>query len=270
MANAVGMIDEGLWRKDKDFQRLPRLAQCTFCQVLSPKDLDTAGILTLHIDLLAKGCDELTVEQLRADFEVLEQHRFVFVDYETDEILVRSYVRRVSANSPRNRAWLSVPKNARMLASPKLRHVLAVELRRVRWKDAIELADEIDPLPTPSEPPPDPLGTPSEIGRGSEGGRDPHSQVLDKSRSPLVVNHFGERRPECPDHEENSFGKCRPCMIRRQWDEDNASLLEADELEARRQERERRDNCPRCGGTNWIPDTEPAVRCHPHLEAVNA
>ena len=81
MANAVGMIDEGLWRKDKDFQRLPRLAQCTFCQVLSQKDLDTAGIPTLHIDLLAKGCDELTVEQLRADFEVLEQHRFVFVDY---------------------------------------------------------------------------------------------------------------------------------------------------------------------------------------------
>ena len=174
MANAAALINEGLWRKDREFRALPRTAQCTFLQVLSQKDLDTAGVLTLHLELLAKGCDELTIEQLRADFACLEAARFVFVDYDTDEMLVRSYVRLVSAvGGPKNRAWLSVPKNARLVVSPKLRHELALELRRLRRKDADDLAAEIHPAPTPSEPPSNPLPTGSEPPSNSGGGSNP-------------------------------------------------------------------------------------------------
>lgn len=264
MANAAGMINEGLWRKDKDFQRVPRLAQCTFCQILSQKDLDTAGILTLHMDLLAKACDELTVEQLRADFAVLEDRRFLFVDYDTDEILVRSYVRLVSGVSPQtNNAWKSVPKNARILASPKLRHELAVELRRLRYRPASDLADEIDPIPTPLEPPPNPVGTGSEGGSPSEGGSNPPSQVPVKYEfSPSVVGSVGVQRarPNCPDHETDSDTNCRMCMRRRLWDEEHAKVADANELDERRRRRELRENCTRCHGENTYED---AAGVHP-------
>jgi hypothetical protein len=268
MANAVAFIDEGLWRKDKEFQQLSRSAQCMYCQVLSQKDLDTAGVLTLHLDLLAKACKELTTEQIVVDLAELEQGRFLFVDYDTDELLVRSYVRRVSAvGMPKNRAWLSVPKNARLVASEKLRHELAVELRRLRRKEAIELADEIDPLPTPLEPPPDPLGTPSRNGTPSEPPSNPHSQVpVPVPVSPSVVGSVGVQRarPECPRHEADSDDNCRMCMRRRLWDEEHADAVEADELEQRRQRRETRDAaikaCPLCDEDGWL-NTDKSIAC---------
>lgn len=226
MANAAGLINEGLWRKDKEFQQLPRLAQCTFCQVLSQKDLDTAGVLTLHMQLLAKACEELTVEQLMADFAVLEERRFLFVDYDTDEMWVRSYLRLVSVKSPN--AWLSVPKNAKMVASEKIRHEMAVELRRVRRKDADALADEIDPVETPSQPDPDPVETPSKMDTPSGPGRDPRSLglVLDPV-SPSVVGSVGEP-PPCKDHGENwdHDKPCHACRRRRRWFETHDPAVE--------------------------------------------
>jgi hypothetical protein len=261
MANAQALINEGLWRKDKEFQRLPRLAQCTFLQVLSTKDLDTAGVLTLHLELLAKGCNELTTDQLREDFAVLEASRFLFVDYDTDEILIRSYVRRVSVLSPN--AWKSVPKNARLIASEKLCRELAAELRRLRRKDADDLADEIDPVGTPSEPPPDPVGTPSEGDTPSRPLPDPPSPVpVPVPVSPSVGGYLGRPRPECRKHETNSGDKCVDCMKRRVWDEENEAAEKANELERRRRLRDIANNCQVCHGTNWIPDTDPAVKCN--------
>ena len=273
MANAAALINEGLWRKDKDFQRLPRLAQCTFCQVLSQKDLDTAGVLTLHMELLAKACAELTVEQLMKDFADLEAARFLFVDYDTDELLVRSYVRLVSGVSPQtNNAWKSVPKNARILASEKLRHELALELRRLRWKVATDLADEIDPVGTPLQPPPNPLGTRSQGATPSEGGSNPPSSVpVPVLVSPSVVGHLGER-PTCSKHPNGDTGEsCGGCARVSRWDTQHVEAIKAAEAEERERAAQVVKSCPICHGTNWIPDTEPAVKCtHRHLEAVHA
>lgn len=280
MANAAALINEGLWRKDKEFQKISRLAQCTFCQVLSQKDLDTAGVLTLHLELLAKACHELTVEQVMADLNELEHSRFLFVDYGTDEVFVRSYVRNVSAKN-RN-SWLSVPKNARMVGSEKIRHELAAELRRLRRKDADELASEIDPVSTPSEPPPDPVSTPSEPGTPSRPRRDGDSSVpVPVLGSSSVVGSVGvgNTRPNCSKHEQDSDDNCRACMRRRLWDEAHA----IDQLDAQRRKREADnvalqaaiDACELCDSCGWsvysdgMP-VDPAKRCTVHLGAVHA
>lgn len=235
MANAAALINEGLWRKDKAFQALPRMAQCTFLQVLSQKDLDCAGVLTLYLELLAKGCNELTVDQLEADFTTLEKARFLFVDYDTDELLIRSYVRLVSVKSPN--AWKSAFKSARLVVSEKIRHELAVELRRIRRSDADALAAEIDPNPNPSEPHRNPIPNPSERDNPSE----PHSEP---PRSVPVVGHLtsvgtsvGEDpRPECPDHETNyEGGACLPCKRRREWDKAHPDHFERQKAAEKRQ-----------------------------------
>lgn len=229
MANAMALINEGLWRRDKEFQRLPRLAQCTYCQILCQKDLDTAGGLTLYMDLLVKACEELTVEQLKADFTVLEERRFIFVDYDTDELLVRSYARLVSAKSSsanQNNAWRSVAKNAGLIASEKLRHELAVELRRLRRKDADAIANEIDPHPTPSQPPLNPLGTPSE----NEGGPNPPSSVpVSVLVSPNAVGSVGEEpSPFCPNHPNDTDSACFGCgQARRTYPERHSAWRNA-------------------------------------------
>lgn len=266
MANAAALINEGLWRKDKEFQRLPRLAQCTFCQVLSQKDLDTAGVLTLHVELLAKACDELTVEQLQADFAVLEDHRFLFVDYDTDEMWVRSYVRRVSVKSPN--AWLSVPKNSRMVASEKIRYELATELRRVRRKDADALADEIDP--TPSGPHPDPVETPSETDTPSRPGRDPRSLGLVLGPvSPSTVNSVEEEpSPRCISHKNHTDPPaCHGCRKAREaneaWNEDDLARKRRTNAEALKRKRD----CVHCDENGLIFDeNDEASHCNIHEE----
>jgi hypothetical protein len=78
-----------------------------------------------------------------------------------------------------------------------------------------------------------------------------------------------EPRPHCSKHPENSDGPCRACKRRREWDEAQPALERADELDARRRLKALADNCPVCRGTNWIPDTDPAVRCD-HQEQAHA
>lgn len=271
MANAQALINEGLWRRDKDFQQLPRMAQCTYIQILSQKDLDTAGVLTLYMELLAKCCDELTTEQLQADFAVLEERRYVFVDYDTDELFIRSYARLVSVKSPN--AWISVPKNARMIASEKIRRELAAELRRIKRKDATDLAAEIDPDGTPSEPLRNPIPTPSEMDNPSQSRSDPRSLGLVPVPVSLPVSgNSGEgHRPECRKHQENYDGPCLRCKQRREWDDLHAAQTEIDELDAKRQRRTAElaaiADCLLCDEGGWCQQTDDTVaRCeHPEV-----
>lgn len=265
MANAAALIRESLWR-DRDFRQIPRLAQCMYMQLLSQKDLDCSGVLTLHLELLAKGCDEMAVEDIRSDLKTLEEARYIFVDESTDELLIRSYVRLVSVKSPN--AWKSVFKSARLVASPKIRRELASELRRLNRKDAEELADEIDPDHNPSEPHRNPIPTPSERDIPSKPHREP-------PRSVPVVGHLtsrstqvGEAPPICKKHEENSDTPCPDCRRRRLWDEKQQQIRERDELEQRRILRELRDNCPDCLGTNVVEVGEEQVRVCSHPRAV--
>jgi len=275
MANAQALISHGLW-KDQDFRRLPRTAQCTYVQLLSLRDLDCAGVLTLNLGVWAKGCDELTVDGIKADLDMLEQARFVVVDYDTDEALIRSYARLVSSRSPN--AWKAAVKSAGMIASPKLRRVLAAELRRIDNRlDAAEVADRIDPDHTPSESHPnhiqmgsggdqDAVRTPSErvnpIGMGFEGDSKPRRSVpVPDPVSPSVGGHLGGR-PRCKKHPEgNAAEPCGACKAVREWDAAAEAARQADELAARRRLREIAEQCPICHGTAWVPDTDPAERC---------
>lgn len=75
-------------------------------------------------------------------------------------------------------------------------------------------------------------------------------------------------RPHCSKHHENSDTACLPCKKRREWDEAQAEVDVADELEAKRLNREARENCTRCHGTNTYEDNRGHVRkCFPHLDA---
>lgn len=283
MANAFGMIDESIWRRDREFRALPRGAQCTFLQLLSQRDVDTAGVLTLHVDLLAKGCDEITSEDIRHDLKTLEAARFIYVDDDTDELLIRSYVRRVTAKSPN--ALKSALKLARTLASPKLRHILAGELRRIGKAETVSTANEIDPGDNPSgsdlKDIADPIRIPSE--RGIPSGRDsepPSYSSVTALASPTVVGLVGEgpalaanvdnaSQPSgddpppmfCSKHmPDGTTDACQGCRRQRErfeaWEERHRD----DEAVARRAEVERQaeirlraiENCTRCDDDGYI------------------
>lgn len=273
MANAGALIREPLWR-DTDFRKLPRLAQCTYMHLLSLKDLDCAGVITVNLKVWIKGCDALTVAAFKADLEALEALRFVFVDYETDELLIRSYVRLVSVRSPN--AWKSAKKAALLIESEKIRSELATELRRLRRSDADEVAEQINP----SGPPLDPIRNPSEGDNPSETHSEPPSSVpVPVPESLNVVGHLGggdTPRPHCSKHDENHEGPCHACRLRREWDEANADRLAADELERKRAEKtaaaQALKDCPLCDSDGWARDSEgaPTIKCTHQRESRHA
>lgn len=257
MANAAALIEESIWRRDKAFRALPRAAQCTYMQLLSTKDLDCAGVLTLYVDLLAKGCDELTVDDVRRDLKILEEAEFVYVDTDTDEILIRSYLRRVSVRSPN--AYKSALKAARMTVSPKLRAVLAVELRRIGRKDATETAQEINP----SQPDANPVATPSEPHtNGVSHPEPPVSVPVQYQFSSPVGGSVGEEPPPefCPKHPNGTPDPCGDCRTRRQrreaWTQQHDTARRA-HAAARRAEL---DGCPDCCGSGQVLDDHDRAR----------
>lgn len=264
MANAAALINEGMWRRDRDFRALPRLAQCTYLQLLSQKDLDCAGVLTLHIDLLAKGCAELTIENLWEDFKTLEAARFIFVDADTDELFIRSYVRLVSAKSPN--AYKSALKVARMVNSPKIRAQLAAELRRLGRKDAAETADDINPL----EPRQNPVGTPSEPVRIPSGGDIPSGTPgISTSSVPVLTSvggSVGEVPPPrfCDKHPNGTDENCGACGVRRKahdrWTEQNAQRIADRRAEFWAAVRA----CPDCDDNGNFDDGHRVYKCPAH------
>lgn len=98
-----------------------------------------------------------------------------------------------------------------------------------------------------------------------------------KPSFPLVTSSGGVTsvdargpRPHCPDHEENYEGPCRRCMKRREWDEANADLAAADELERKRLAKAAAakvlKDCLLCDEEGWVlgPDgtiADPSRHC---------
>lgn len=63
---------------------------------------------------------------------------------------------------------------------------------------------------------------------------------------------------EHPGGTSRGCGNCREARLRREAAEADHAR---DELDAKRRRRDAAANCPTCQGLNWIPDTEPAIRC---------
>jgi hypothetical protein len=256
MANAAGFIQESIWR-DEHWRQLSRSAQALYMQLLSQKELDCAGILPLQPNKWAKGCAELTVNQVWLDLNELQENLFVFFDVETDEAFVRTYIRNSNVIKVPN-MMKSALRAALLVGSEIIKPLLAGELRSTGRDDAIAVADQINPSGTP----PEPFGNSSKSNCSETLSEPTGVGVGVGTGVTLVSNHLGERRPECSKHTENSDTGCRACMKRRQWDE----VWEAGELDRRRVARAAAaaivDNCLICEGTHWIPNTYPLQKCN--------
>lgn len=260
MANALGLIHESIWR-DEDWRLLSRGAQALYMQLLSQKEVDCAGVQPLMPTKWAKGCAGLTIAQVMADLEELQQHRFVYYDEDTDETLIRTYIRNSNVMKVPNMRK-SARRAATLVASPKIRAALAAELRATEDPECVETADEIHPETAQPAPPSkqnaEPLRNPSvTLPEGSGVGKG-------KGVTHLSSTQGGSARPICSKHPDgNSEGNCRGCMKTRQWDEQHAAELAADELEQKRRWRALVASCPDCHGTNTIDVGDNVARkCH--------
>ncbi|WP_280439002.1 hypothetical protein [Nocardia cyriacigeorgica] len=153
MARDHGRILCKIWQ-DKDFRALPRTAQTLYMQLLSQASVNNAGVLPLQVSKWAKGCDELTEEDIWRDLALLSERGFIVVDTDTEEVLIRSFIRN-DGGMAHKYIFKNALTCAEAVESPLLRKALAIELYRLKRAEATRVADILAPSadgdPMPSE-----------------------------------------------------------------------------------------------------------------------
>lgn len=198
MARTHGRIYSRIW--EGDFRKLTRSAQGMYEFLLSQPDLNQAGLIGLRLRRWAGMSSDGTTEALMADIQELEAARYIVVDHDAEEVLIRTFIRNDKVFQQPN-VMLAAGNDAREIASGKLRAALLIELDRLPLD---ELSDEVrgkaerspravvegvietlrkafaelsgDPSPTPPEPLSEAFGkgsrNPSPNPSGNPSGRD--------------------------------------------------------------------------------------------------
>jgi hypothetical protein len=176
-----GRILVTIW-DDPDFVDLTPEAQRLYMLLLSQRGINNAGMLPTQIGKWAKRSRHTTVADIEAALEELIDTRFVLCDGDTEETLVRSFVRNDGITKNAN-VFKNALACAEAIESPFLRAALADELRRLGRGDATEVADRMSPVGTAEN---ERTGTPFE--RRSDAVPTPAGKGKGKGLSHLLDN----------------------------------------------------------------------------------
>jgi hypothetical protein len=131
MARTEARIFTSIWR-DEHFLALPASAQRLYLFLLSQDDLTYCGVMPLRQSRWARKAAGLTLPEIEQDLKALEAAGRVFIvaDAESGELMIRSLLRRDGIWKQPN-LLKQARESAEQVESPKIRAVLAGELRRL-------------------------------------------------------------------------------------------------------------------------------------------
>lgn len=136
--NEFGKVFKRAWG-DRDFKKLTVEEQLLYIKLLSQPDISLAGVLTYAPVRWATQSAGITVADVERAFAALQQKNYVMSDMETQEVLVRSYIRNdLGWRSPRT--MIGVANAVGRVLSPLLRGIISRELTRL---DTSGLSDTI-------------------------------------------------------------------------------------------------------------------------------
>lgn len=129
MARGHGRILTSIW-EDDDFRDLDESEQRLYLFLISQPNLNHAGLLDLTLRRWSRKARGLTVGELEKRISALEDARFIVVDDDTEELLIRSFIRN-------DGVW-RMPKvmgaavsGALEISSKRLQQALLAEMDRI-------------------------------------------------------------------------------------------------------------------------------------------
>ena len=186
MAGYVKVL-RSIW-SDDDFKTLTVAAQRLYFLLISQADLTHVGVLPLTAARWSALAADSYVSDIRADLALLADTRFVIVDHDTEEILVRSYIIHDEAFKVPNSTKSLVSAYGKVLSQP-LRDIIATTLETV----GVTLDPTVEPTvePTPDgtvEPPQQPAAS-SQKPLTSQQQQQPAATAPESPSLELVPNH---------------------------------------------------------------------------------
>lgn len=133
MARQYAQIQVAIW-SDEDFKELSPALQHMFFVLISQPRMNLCGVIDYIVTRIAGCSSSWTVGQVEKLVTGLEEKRYIVVDRETQELLIRTFIR--------NDGLLKMPNVAQGMASDygevmsdKLRKVLDRELKKAFHDD---------------------------------------------------------------------------------------------------------------------------------------
>lgn len=122
MARDHARILVSLW-SDPDFKALPSHAQRMYLVILSQPRLTYCGTLDYLPSRLAMLCDDETADDVEQTIKFLESRRYVIVDRDSHELLVRTFVRHDGLLSSPNVTKAMLKDRAGLISDDLRRHL---------------------------------------------------------------------------------------------------------------------------------------------------
>lgn len=138
MARREARLSVDIW-DDPGFVALSPLAKLMFIFLFSQRELSYLGLLPLRERRWASRLPGLSAENVREALEELDAERFVVIDDDTEELLVRSFMRRDEVYR-QPQLIRSARDSLPMVASDRIRAALAEELQRMAGMDGLHAA----------------------------------------------------------------------------------------------------------------------------------
>ncbi|WP_275558573.1 hypothetical protein [Streptomyces sp. 5-6(2022)] len=148
MARGHGRILTSIW-EDPDFLALDEREQRLYLFLISQPNLNHAGLLDLTLRRWSRKARGLTVAELEKRITALDEARFIAVDDDTEELLIRSFVRNDGVwRMPK--VMGAMVSGALEISSKRLQRALLAEMDRIPLE---ELSDEPTKLRNGTEGP---------------------------------------------------------------------------------------------------------------------
>lgn len=176
MAQYVKVV-RSIWT-NAEFVALSPEAQRVYFLLISQPDISHAGVLPLLERRWARLAAGTTTAGVLGSIEELEAAQMIYVDHDTDEVLVRSYIRYDEMHK--------VP-NGRKAVEKAIDSVISGQLRAI----AAEALNEAEIL---NGAEPNPKGSGKGSGKGSDKGYATPSTAAKPSTTP-VTNHSSSSEP---------------------------------------------------------------------------
>lgn len=152
MSRTYANISTAIWRRD-EFRALDPTAQWMYLLLTSQPEISAAGVLPLSITRWSTRARGVTTETVTGALRRLQEHRYVVLDFETEEVLVRSFVRWDGGyTNPKRRPVIR--RAAEDVESKAIRQSLAAEFRRLGLPEWLPDSHSDGPPPTDTEPDP--------------------------------------------------------------------------------------------------------------------
>lgn len=130
MARSYAQIMTAIWKKNYEFVRLSFAAQRAYLMLASQSDISAAGTLPVVLQRWATLAKDTSTEDVSAALAELEAENFIVVDWDTQELLVRSFVKWDGGYNNQKRRPVILDAAAEV-TSPRLRVALAAEFDKL-------------------------------------------------------------------------------------------------------------------------------------------